>query len=572
MPRAELDPALARLTVRVARLEAEDEAERERLRLEAIKPKPHVEFQTRPLDWIVEKLGVPRETLEWALSDGYEDHVWDGTREPLVVALEALARGERLVGVESGTTTGKTFLVACVVYWFVACWEGARVFTFAPKKDQLSLGAWKEIGRLWPRFHAMFPDAELLPGALQVRMIPSSLDWGAFGYGVQVKAGEVSATAAQGMHAPHMLLVYEEGPGVDAAVYAAGEHTCGAPHNLRFAVGNPDSQQDPLHIFCKQPGAVHIRISALDHPNVVTGREIVPGGVSQLSIDERRVRYGPDNPFFLSRVRGISPKQAADALIRWEWLERAAARFRDEATRAKLAQGPQAWGVDVAASDGGDKGAIAKWLGATLPRFPSFACPDPVALGWRVAVESAAEQVKPQHIGVDSVGVGAGTVGKMKEVGCIAQALNGGKPAEVEVDPEGEQPVVEEELFGNARAQWWWQMRMDLFLDRVAIEYDEELFTDLTTPKVWTHKGRIWLEEKEDIRDRLVGGRSPDKGDACVYGNWVRQRWPVAPEEPPAPSAFDPAQLRREADESRRVHFNDLDEQRIMDPVSEALL
>ena len=51
----------------------------------------HVEYQDRPLDWIVEKLGVPIETLRWSLNSEYRTHEWDGNRDPLVMILVGLA-------------------------------------------------------------------------------------------------------------------------------------------------------------------------------------------------------------------------------------------------------------------------------------------------------------------------------------------------------------------------------------------------------------------------------------------------------------------------------------------------
>src|SRR5882672_2157622 len=59
----------------------------------------HVDYQERPLAWIVEKLGVPEHTIRWSLNPGYDAHTWDGDRDPLIRVLEALARWENC-GVE----------------------------------------------------------------------------------------------------------------------------------------------------------------------------------------------------------------------------------------------------------------------------------------------------------------------------------------------------------------------------------------------------------------------------------------------------------------------------------------
>ncbi len=65
----------------------------------------------------------------------------------------------------------------------------------------------------------------------------------------------------------------------------------------------------------------------------------------------------------------------------------------------------------------------------------------------------------------------------------------------------------------------------------IALPDDRELFDDLTTPTWFTRNGKIFVEPKEKIRERL--GRSPDKADAAVFWSFVRSR-PVfeRPEEP----------------------------------------
>ena len=68
----------------------------------------------------------------------------------------------------------------------------------------------------------------------------------------------------------------------------------------------------------------------------------------------------------------------------------------------------------------------------------------------------------------------------------------------------------------------YWKLRTDLQRGHIALPDDRELFDDLTTPTWFTRNGKILVEPKEKIRERL--GRSPDKGDAVVMWNWVRSR------------------------------------------------
>ena len=277
----------------------------------------HTEYQEDPVGWIRDKLKVPEHTLRWTMNKGYGAHEWDGTVDPLSEVLEALARHED-VGVESGTGTGKTFLGAAVVLWFLACFEDSIVVTAAPKLAQLTKHIWKEIGVLWPHFQHHFPHAQLLSSGV-IRMRPAIEEresWAATAFGCGVGADESSATKAQGWHAEHMLILTEETPGVHPAIMVAFENTCSAPHNLRLSFGNPDYEEDELHQFCLQPHVQHIRISALDHPNVVADEaSIIPGAVSKEAIDRRKDLYAHIPAMYESRVRGISPRQATGVAL-----------------------------------------------------------------------------------------------------------------------------------------------------------------------------------------------------------------------------------------------------------------
>ena len=495
----------------------------------------HTEYRADPLGWIVEYLGVPEETLRWSLNPGYDVHAWDGTRDPLVAVMDALVRG-RDVGVESATGTGKSFLAGCLVLWFLAAHDGARVYTYAPYEKQLRLYMWSEIGRLWPKFQRLFPAAKLTD--LRIRMDGTTDRWSAHGYAVKLRAGEESATGVQGAHAEHMLLITEETPGIDPSVMVAIQNTKSADHNLQLALGNPDSQHDELHRFCQRQGTTAIRISALDHPNVVCKASIVPGATGANSVAERLDAYGADGRLYRSRVRGISPAEASDSIIKHAWLVEAAGRFAIPDYR----DGSRSLGVDVAASEDGDKAAIARWKGACLLEVKSFQCPDPVKLGLDVGAEMKADGVDPRRVGVDSVAVGAATVGRLKEMGYMVRALNAGSKPFGQEDSEWRaltgKAVLEVEEFGNLRAQLWWTFRKDLQDGKVAVCNDPELFEDLTTPTWFTRGGKIFVEPKEEIVKRL--GRSPDKGDAVVLGNFVRERPRFEkPKDPPKPKNVD---------------------------------
>lgn len=486
----------------------------------------HTEYQRRPVDWIVEKLGIRRESLVWSRNVGYKAHQWDGTEDPLVEMLHGIAAGED-VGVEAATGTQKSHTAACMILWFLAAWKGARVFTYAPKEDQLRLYIWAEIAELWPRFQRLFPTAELTD--LRIRMDGTD-KWAAHGVAVGIRAQEKegSATKAQGGHAPHMLIVTEETPGIDPAVMTALRNTRTGSHNPMLALGNPDNQQDTLHRFCALADVRAIRISAYDHPNVVTKRDVVPGAASPRGIARIAAEFEPDTAMYDSRVRGISPAESTDALIKLSWCQAAALRW------AALIQkgGQRAMGVDVANSEKGDQASRSYWLGAALERVQSAPCPDANKLGAAVVSEAGALGIAAEHVGVDPVGVGAGTVNEAARLEFHVRRLGGGEsPIEQAARaPDGSSMdwAPDANRFNNLRSQMGWQLREDLRLGEIGLPNDPKLFRQLTAVRFDVKGGKVCMEEKKEVKKRL--GRSPDDFDSIMYGNWVRPRMAVAGE------------------------------------------
>jgi phage terminase large subunit len=508
---------------------------------------PLTRYATDPVGFLVDKLGITRESLVWSANSEYATHDWDGAKDPLVQAMEAVARCE-WVAISSGTGTGKTFLMAALILWHCACFRDSIAVTVATKEDQLEKGVWREVARLWPAFSKLFPQAELTH--LRLRMDPPRGDaWGAWGVTSKVGASEQSATGVQGLHAPRLLILCDEMPGIPMPIITALVNTATDPGNVIAGFGNPDNETDPLAKFGRMKRVRAIRVSALDHPNVVTGRSIVPGAVSRGSIQMRADEYGVESPLYGSRVQGIAPAQAQDALIHRVWCEAAVTRAALWAQHKTLEGYPIAYGVDPSNSDGGDEAAVVRMLGPSVTMIRSKPCPDANALGLEVFLLAQAEGVVPEAVGVDSIGVGAGTVNESRrlyEGRARFTPLNGGASAVVRAQKgkDGEGWTADANVFLNLRAQMYWQLREDLRKGLVGLPDDPALIEELIMPTYEVRSGKIVVEPKADIKARL--GRSPNRADAVVYANWVRPRT-KAPEGLPPDAANKHLGLTRDA-------------------------
>ena len=461
------------------------------------------------LAFFEEELKIPRQYFDWNLIKQYYNYTWDGTSNAIHQMCLCVQNG-KWTAVEGGTGTSKTFTAACIALWFLRCFKNSVVVTTAPKQQQLELHIWKEISKLKPRINW----GQL--GTLKLRMKEDSDEWLMIGFvaGVRASEQEMSATKAQGFHAEHMLIIFEETPGISQAILNAFMNTSVAPHNVILALGNPDHQLDTLHKFSKLPNVEAIRLSGYDVPNVVIGDpSFIPGGQTREGLQRMEsIYHGKDSPLYLSRARGISPEQSTDSLIRLEWIREAQKRERPK-------DGTPALGADVANSLGGDEAAIAFGYGGVLTEMESASCPNANRFGESLWMRMKQNKINPEFVGVDGVGVGAGAVNELKRLGVFVYDIQSGSAA-IELMKNG---VQLSETFNNLRSQMWWQARMDFQDERSDLSImvdDDELVADLISPKYKIEGGKIKVESKDEIKKRL--GRSPNKGDAFVYWNWVR--------------------------------------------------
>lgn len=198
-------------------------------------------------------------------------------------------------------------------------------------------------------------------------------------------------------------------------------------------------------------------------------------------------------------------------VIPTEWIKQAQARWTDQ----KPSDTPMtALGVDP--SRGGRDETImsprfsVRYFGTQIV-IPGAGAPD----GQTVAGLCIANAQKQTRVGVDVIGIGASVYDHLKDlVGDRVQEMNGASTSE----SDGQTDASGRLEFKNNRALWHWRLREALDpksgLD-LAIPPDRSLAADLAAPRWKPVGGKIQIEEKDNIKDRI--GRSPDRGDALIY-------------------------------------------------------
>jgi len=181
-------------------------------------------------------------------------------------------------------------------------------------------------------------------------------------------------------------------------------------------------------------------------------------------------------------------------------------------------------GVDVARY-GADRTAIAVRRGRTVMVSDAKGGWDTMQTA--AAVNGAMEQFGAVLAQIDGVGVGAGVVDRVRELGKnVIDMQSSMAPSPWTVDAQTGSSV-----FLNARAEWWWQVRLAFEAGEIAIPPDDAELAEqlLSLQYQFTSTAKLKIMSKDDMHSR--GLRSPDRADALMFA------WATVYETPALPSS-----------------------------------
>lgn len=400
--------------------------------------------------------------------------------------LELLAANERKISVRSGHGTGKSTVASWAMLWFMLTRAPVKVVVTAPTASQLFDALFGECRR-W---------AKLLPPAVgELLEIKSDR--------IELKASPEEAfisartsrseqpDALQGIHAEFVLLVVDEAPGVSEAVFESAGGSMSGHNATTLLLGNPTRTTGYFYeTFHRLSGDwKNLHVSCLDSPRV-----------SQEYVSEMATRYGEGSNAYRVRVLGEFPLADDDTLISLELAQ--AAVDRD------VVQNPGSpifWGLDVARF-GTDSSALCKRQGNVVIEPPkTWKNLDLMTLAGAVLHEWECCDAKdrPADILVDSIGLGAGVVDRLREMKLPVRGIN-----------VGESPAIKNQ-YANLRAELWGRAKAWLEKRDCKLPRDERLVNELSSPRYsFMSNGKLKLESKDDMKRR--GLASPDVADAFV--------------------------------------------------------
>jgi len=442
--------------------------------------------------------------------------------------LDAVARGHTRIVVKGANSTGKTQGVASLIIYYKVAPTSSIVITSAPSEAQVK-------GQIWQEIRDQIKQANKRGAGIDVRgMKPSDPEWHleALNYAKGIATNH--RERFKGDHHKNFMGIGDEGPGLAAWVLDGFEQMASATGNIIILMGNPTNPSGPFFEAFGADSPWHkITLSALDHPNVLTGKDIIPGGVSREAVerdiqshcqdlgpgDEREPQdfeyprgsgewHRPDN-IFLCRRMGEFPREGEETLIPIYLMEVAKNNRQDIDTNI-----PVDIGMDVAGK-GGDYTVCYARRGQSVLKRVRWKGYDPEDSSRKLALminSYVAAAIPVGTVAIDAIGMGSGIAARLQHMRDEGD-IHCDRVLAVQVSEKG----LNRDTYSTQRAELAFGLaerfkseQIDLTrLGAEVADFEVDVAAIEITPD---SRGKLNYSEKEVIRKKI--GRSPDDFDA----------------------------------------------------------
>jgi hypothetical protein len=197
---------------------------------------------------------------------------------PSVKRVMRSVRDNTVTIAKSANATGKSHGAARIAVWYYLVYPESKVFvTAAPPMENLKRIVWGEIMSIVTKHPELF-----IGHKIRTLSIARSPDSFIAGWAIPTSGtAEEREAKFSGKHAPHLLFIIDEGDAVPDEVYAGIESCISGGHSRMLVMFNPRAQSGPVYMKERNHLAKVVHLSALEHPNVITGTDRIPGAVNR---------------------------------------------------------------------------------------------------------------------------------------------------------------------------------------------------------------------------------------------------------------------------------------------------
>ncbi len=384
----------------------------------------------------------------------------------------------------SGHGIGKGAMVSWIILWFMSTRTFPQIVVTANTKSQLETTTWRELSK----WHNLVINSHWFKWtATKFYAVSFPETW----FAAAIPWSKEHSESFAGKHDVNTLVIFDESSAIDDKIWEVASGAMSTPYAMWMVFGNPTLNTGRFR-ECFGARKHRWKTKQIDSRTAKM--------TNKRQIEEDIKEYGEDSDFVRVRWRGEFPRVSTAQFISSELVENAMKRNYQP---SEYNFAPITIGVDVARY-GIDQTVICVRQGIKVHEIKRFRELDTM----QVASHVAATEDEYRNLSnlivtyVDVVGIGAGVVDRLRQIGRDPIAVNAGSS-----------PTSGKKYF-NKRAEMWGVTR-DWLQEGGQLPDDKELFYDLTSPEYgYSPKEQIQIEKKEDMKAR--GLSSPDSGDALV--------------------------------------------------------
>lgn len=410
-------------------------------------------------------------------------------REPYpdqIELLKAYDRRDRRIAKRTGHGVGKSTSVAWMIVHHLICLFPQKTLVTAPSAPQLFDALAAEVKAVINQL------PEQLKSLLEVQVEGIYLKGAPDESFVSFRTAKSETPEAMaGMHSYNTLLIGDEASGLPQSVIDAMSGSLVDPVATMVLIGNPVRTSGQFYDAFHRQRALWtcFHTSCVGHPNV-----------SASELDTKKLEYGEDSNRYRIRVLGEFPTGDDDTVIPMELTESA---LRRDVVPLHVRE---IWGLDCARF-GNDTSALARRKGNALtkPIEEKKGWDTMQVAGWiKSEWDNTPPSERPSEILVDVIGIGAGVLDRLRELGLPARGVN-----------VAESPSVFTDRYERLRDELWFKGREWLEAKDCNLCGDEKTAAELAGPRFkYASSGKIKVESKDDMRGR--GVPSPNRADALL--------------------------------------------------------
>lgn len=346
--------------------------------------------------------------------------------DDLVKIAESI-RDNKITVCQSATGVGKTYIAAAAAIWHYRCFPKSQtIVVAAPPESNLKEKAWSEITDMVLKNRRIFKNDKILTlkitDDIDLNKKDGDLEEGSGKHFIVGKTIPTAGSAEEreakfsGQHADFLFFINDESDAIPNEVFKGEDGCLSGDGSKQLNLFNPKRKSGWVYDLIKDGRANVIVMSAFNHPNVITGKNLIPGAVSRDKTIERiwewtqelKENEEPDsscfeipeflvgvvaekpsggfydplpsgwrrivNSAFSYKVLGVYPSSTENSLISETWIDAAVSRWKlytaeygKDATKGINC----ILGMDVA-DQGSDSCVVARRYGNYIAGFESW--------------------------------------------------------------------------------------------------------------------------------------------------------------------------------------------------------